>query len=209
VLEQLDTATASGFSASVESATGRASITPGTGGVRFFSPAGDRRTELGSSRSYGEGDTIWIQQHTTLDDPWPVSDGDSNLLNWVAKDSGGYGADIQVASQASNGQNRLHAWVYPLGSATRAGMMNWKAALVYDGPLTSEVDITLGLVLSSDPAKGRYELWVNGREVATGAGRTLFTDSRVCGKFGIYGGPSKSDRSATITLWRVTDSRPF
>lgn len=204
-------ASGSGFSKSIESTTGQSTITPSSSGMRFYNPAGDRRTELGSDNSYGEGSTIWIQQNTVLQSPWPAGDSDSNFLNWVAKDSGGYGADIQVASQATNGSNRLHAWIYPLGSATRTGAMNWNAALVYNAPLPaagSEIDVSLGLTLSSDPAKGSYELWINGHKVAAAKGRTLFSGSRVYGKFGIYGGPSSANRSAVVKLWQVTSSRP-
>lgn len=90
--------------------------------------------------------------------------------------------------------------------------MDWKAALVYDAPLPpagSEIAVVLGLMLSAEPVRGRYELWINGAMVAAATGRTLFKGSRVYGKFGIYGAPSKSDRSATVTLWLVTGSRPF
>lgn len=210
VLESLDTASPSGFSKSIESVSGRSTIATGSDGVQFYSPAGDRRVELASNKSYGEGDTIWIQQSTTLPIPWPLADPDTNFMNWVAADSGGYGADVQVASQASNGSNRLHAWLYPLGGASRTSSINWGAALIYDAPLPAgEIDVTLGLTLSSDPAKGRFELWINGSKVASGTGRTLFMGARVYGKFGIYGGPSKSDRTLTVSSWQVTATRPF
>lgn len=212
LLEYLNPSRPAGFSHSIESVTGQCGITAGPDGVRFYNPAGDRRTEVASGQSYGEGDTIWIEQHTVLEPPWPANDTDTNFVNWVARDSGGYGAAVQIASQASRGHNRLHAWIYPLGSATRTGSMDWKAALVHDAPLPptgSEIAVVLGLTLSTDPARGRYELWINGVKVAAGVGRTLFWESRVYGKFGIYGAPSTSDRSATVTLWRVTGSRPF
>jgi len=105
---------------------------------------------------------------------------------------------VQLGHRPAAVRNRLRAWIYLLGSATRTGSVNWKAALIYDAPLPpagAEIAVTLGLTLSSDPAKGRYELWINGAKVAAGTGRTLFSGARVYGKFGIYGGPLKSNRS--------------
>lgn len=58
-----------GFSPSVESATGKSLITPTAEGMRFFNAAGDKRTELGSSKLYGEGATIWVQRVTVLQTP--------------------------------------------------------------------------------------------------------------------------------------------
>lgn len=133
-------------------------------------------------------------------------------MNWVAQDSGGFGADVQVASQASNGSNRLHAWIYPLGSATRTGTMNWNSALVYDAPLPaagSQISVTLGLTLSSDPTKGRYELWSTVPRSPRARDARCSPGSRVYGKLGVYGGPSGVDRTALVNPWKVTSARPY
>ena len=149
--------------------------------IRFTVPSGSERAEVEPDvDEFGEGETRYFRLTYTLPPTFPVDPSDFQLATqWKNDGDGSPPLELRI----EDGMFRLG------GGADRpdgSRLFRTDVAPVVTG---RPVDIVVGIVFSSDPAKGRVDVWLDGQQRVAGfrpPGGTLYSGEDSYWKVGLY-----------------------
>lgn len=179
--------------------TGRASVTVVDGppnAIRFTVPGGSARAEIEPrTGTLTEGQTRFFRLTYTLPADFPTSPAGFQLVTqWKNNGEGSPPVELRV----ENGK-----FVLGGGSGRPGGSRVFRTDVA---PVisTRPVDLVVGIHFSSDPAQGRVDAWVDGKQTVAGfrpPGGTLYPGRDSYWKVGLYRDSALSTTaSADLTL---------
>ena len=149
--------------------------------IRFTVPSGSQRAEVEPDvDEFGEGETRYFRLTYTLPPSFPLDPSGFQLATqWKNDGTGSPPLELRL----EDGKFRLG------GGFGRPGGSRLFATDIAPAITGRPVDLVVGIVFSSDPAKGRVDVWVDGRRELAGfrpPGGTLYPGRRSYWKVGLY-----------------------
>jgi hypothetical protein len=149
--------------------------------IRFTVPSGSQRAEVEPDvDEFGEGQTRFFRLTYLLPPSFPLDPSGFQLATqWKNDGTGSPPLELRV----QDGKFRLG------GGFGRPGGSRLFATDIAPAITGRPVDLVVGIVFSSDPAKGRVDVWVDGAQKIAGfrpPGGTLYPGKRSYWKVGLY-----------------------
>ncbi|MDL5157488.1 heparin lyase I family protein [Actinomycetospora termitidis] len=149
--------------------------------IRFTVPAGSQRAEVEPDvDEFGEGQTRFFRLTYTLPPSFPLDPGGFQLATqWKNDGTGSPPLELRI----EDGKFRLG------GGFGRPGGSRLFSTDIAPAVTGRPVDIVVGIVFSSDPEKGRVDVWLDGQQRVAGfrpPGGTLYEGKQDYWKVGLY-----------------------
>ncbi len=149
--------------------------------IRFTVPSGSQRAEVEPDvAEFSEGETRFFRLTYTLPPSFPLKPSGFQLATqWKNDGTGSPPLELRV----EDGKFRLG------GGFGRPGGSRLFATDVGPAVTGRPVDIVVGIVFSSDPGKGRVDVWLDGKQTVAGfrpPGGTLYPGKQSYWKVGLY-----------------------
>ncbi|NYD39290.1 hypothetical protein BJ983_005392 [Actinomycetospora corticicola] len=173
-----------GFKDTPYNITGSSTVTVIDGppkAIRFTVPSGSQRAEIEPDvDEFGEGETRYFRLTYTLPPSFPLNPSGFQLATqWKNDGTGSPPLELRI----EDGTFRLG------GGFGRPGGSRLFATDIAPAITGRPVDLVVGIVFSSDPAKGRVDVWVDEQQKLAGfrpPGGTLYPGKQSYWKVGLY-----------------------